>query len=152
MNAAKAASRMRSRTAVSSPPFWWRFDNDVAIILSLTTLVPYRTITSAWYPLVPAHDHRRADDPFAKTGGYSRASHENHARRNSCDRSPVSRRQDSAVVHARRRPGRHLHTELQGRGGGSGPHRKPTSCEGKPHGRAVHSGRATLAARDTVAR
>src|SRR5258707_4340492 len=99
-----------------------------------------------------AQDHRRADDPFAKTGGYSRASHENHARRNSCDRSPVSRRQDSAVVHARRRPGRHLHTELQGRGGGSGPHRKPTSLEGKPHGRAVHSGRATLAARDTTAR
>jgi len=39
-----------------------------------------------------AQDHRRADDPYAKTGGYSRASHENHARRNSCDRSPVSRR------------------------------------------------------------
>src|SRR4029077_17418273 len=97
-----------------------------------------------------AQDHRRADDPFAKTGGYCRASHENHARRNSCDRSPVSRRQDSAVVHARRRPGRHLHTELQGRGGGSGPHRKPTSLEGKPNGRAVHSGRATLAARDTL--
>ena len=53
---------------------------------------------------------------------------------------------------ARRRPGRHLHTELQGRGGGSGPHRKPTSLEGKPRGRAVHSGRATLAARDTVER
>ena len=65
---------------------------------------------------------------------------------------PVSRRQDSAVVHARRWPGRHLHTELQGRGGGSGPHRKPTSLEGKPHGRAVHSGRATLAARDIVKR
>src|SRR6266852_3940678 len=99
-----------------------------------------------------AQDHRRADDPFAKTGSYSRANHENHARRNSCDRSLVSRRQDSAVVHTRRRPGRHLHTELQGRGGGSGPHRKPTSLEGKPHGRAVHSSRATLAARDTVAR
>src|ERR1700731_3899575 len=68
------------------------------------------------------------------------------------DRSPVSRRQDSAVVHARRRPGRHLLTELQGCGGGSGPHRKPTSLEGKPRGRAVHSGRATLAARYTVER
>ena len=35
-----------------------------------------------------AQDHRRADDPYAKTGGYGRASHENHApRRNSCDRS-----------------------------------------------------------------
>src|SRR5258707_11445768 len=87
-----------------------------------------------------------------KPGGYSRASHKNHARRNSGDCSPVSRRQDSAVVHARRRPGRHLHTELQGRGGGSGPHRKPTSLEGKPHGRAVHSGRATLAARNAIAR
>jgi len=47
---------------------------------------------------------------------------------------------------------RHLPTELQGRGGGSGPHRKPTSLEGKPHGRAVHSGRATLAPRDTPER
>src|ERR1700736_6483079 len=99
-----------------------------------------------------AQDHRRADDPFAKTGGYARTSHENHARRSSCDRPPVSRREDSAVVHARRRPGRHLHTELQGRGGGSGPPRKPPSLEGKPRGRAVHSGRATLTARDTIAR
>jgi hypothetical protein len=64
----------------------------------------------------------------------------------------VSSEQDSAVVHARRRPGRHLHNELQGRGGGSGPDRKPTSLEGKPHGRAVHSGRATLAARDLIER
>src|SRR6202040_641402 len=79
-----------------------------------------------------AQDNRRADDPYAKTGGYGRASHENHARRNSCDRSPVSRRQNSAVVHARRRQGRHLPTELQGRGGGPGPHRKPASLEGKP--------------------
>jgi len=55
-------------------------------------------------------------------------------------------------VHARRRQGRHLHTELQGRRGGLGPHRKPTSLEGKPHGRAVHSGRATLAALDTTER
>ena len=30
--------------------------------------------------------------------------------------------------------------------------RKPTSLEGKPRGRAIHSGRATLAARDTTAR
>jgi hypothetical protein len=65
---------------------------------------------------------------------------------------PVSRRQDSAVVHARRRPRRHLHPELQGRGGGSGPHRKPASLKGKPRGRAVHSGRATPAARNTVER
>src|ERR1700730_7597077 len=44
MNAAKAASRMRSRTAVSSPLSWWRFDVDaVAITLSLTMLVPYST-------------------------------------------------------------------------------------------------------------
>src|SRR5215472_10622717 len=44
MNAAKAASRMRWRTAVSSPPSWRRFDVDVvAIMLSLT----------AWYPIVP---------------------------------------------------------------------------------------------------
>src|SRR6266567_9359387 len=56
MNAAKAASRMRSRTAVSSPPFWRRLDIDVAIALSLTTLVPYRTITSVWYRMVPTHD------------------------------------------------------------------------------------------------
>jgi len=34
-----------------------------------------------------AQDHWRADDPYAKTGGYGRASHENHARRNSRDRS-----------------------------------------------------------------
>src|SRR4030081_2153486 len=95
-----------------------------------------------------AQDHRRADDPYAKTGGYGRASHENHARRNSCDRSPVSRRQNSAVVYARRRQGRDLHTELQGRGRGSGPHRKPASLEGNPRGRAVHSGRATFAARN----
>jgi len=33
-----------------------------------------------------------------------------------------------------------------------GPHRKPTSLEGKPRGRAVHSGRATLAARDSIER
>src|SRR5580704_14543373 len=99
-----------------------------------------------------AQDHWRADDPYAKTGGYGRANHENHALRNSCDRSPVSRRQNSAVVHARRRQGRDLHTELQGRGGGSGPHRKPASLEGKPRGRAVHSGRATVAARNTIAR
>src|SRR5260370_40347066 len=99
-----------------------------------------------------AQDHRRADDPYAKTGGYCRASHENHARRNSCDRSPVSRRQDSAVVHARRRQGRHLPTELQGRGGGSRPDGKSTALEGKPRGRAVHSGRATPPARDTTAR
>ncbi|HEY6263920.1 MAG TPA: hypothetical protein VIW93_03890 [Candidatus Acidoferrum sp.] len=64
----------------------------------------------------------------------------------------LSRRQDSAVVHARRRPGRYLPTELQGRGGGSGLHRKPTSLEGKPRGRAVHPGRATLSARDTPER
>src|SRR5215467_1281228 len=44
MNAAKAASRMRSRTAVSSPPSWRGFDIDaLAISLSLTTLVPYST-------------------------------------------------------------------------------------------------------------
>src|SRR5215469_6836262 len=44
MNAAKAASRMRSRTAVSSPPSWRGFDIDaLAITLSLTTLVPYST-------------------------------------------------------------------------------------------------------------
>src|SRR6266404_1631181 len=209
MNAAKAASRMRSRTALSSPPFWRRFDADaLAITLSLWTLVPYSTIFfilgrnffcsrasklargTQWYTkdlnskknqkelnnedgnVLPAagfgdgpgahgarpvhaaaaQDHRRADDPYAKTGGYGRASHENHARRNSCDRSPVSRRQDSAVVHPRRGPGRHLPTELQGRGGGAGPHRKPASLEGKPRGRAVHSGRTTLAARHTVAR
>src|SRR5438128_350879 len=99
-----------------------------------------------------AQDHRRADDPYAKTGGYGRAGHENHARRNPRDRPPVSRRQDSAVVHARRRQRRHLPAELQGRGGGSGPHGKPASLEGKPRRRAVHSGWATLAARDTVAR
>src|ERR1700739_1394141 len=99
-----------------------------------------------------AQDHRRGDDAFAKTRGYSRTNHEDHARRNSSDRSPVSRRQDPAVVHARRRPGRHLHTELQGRGGGSGPHRKPAALAGKPRGRAVHSGRTTLATRDTIAR
>src|SRR6266849_5662287 len=87
-----------------------------------------------------------------KQGGYGRANHENHARRNSSDRSPISRRQDSAVVHARRRQGRHLPTELQGRGGGASPHGKPASLEGKPRGRAVHSGRATPAARDTTAR
>src|SRR6266496_3139722 len=99
-----------------------------------------------------AEDHRRADDPYAKTWGNGRASHENNASRNSCERSPVSRRQDSAVVHARRRPRRHLHPELRGRGGGSGPHRKPASLKGKPRGRAVHSGRATPAARNTVER
>jgi hypothetical protein len=44
------------------------------------------------------------------------------------------------------------HAELQGRGGGSGPHRKPASLGGKPRGRAVHSGRATLAARDSIER
>src|SRR5258708_1573619 len=32
------------------------------------------------------------------------------------------------------------------------PYRKPASVEGKPRGRAVHSGRATLAARNTIAR
>jgi hypothetical protein len=37
-------------------------------------------------------------------------------------------------------------------GGGSHPHRKPTSLEGKPDGRAVHSGQATLAARDSIER
>src|SRR6201997_1920013 len=59
MNAAKAASRMRSRTAASSPPAWRSFDIDVlAISLSLTTLVPYSTITDVWYPLVP-HQFRR---------------------------------------------------------------------------------------------
>src|ERR1700724_1436000 len=225
MNAAKAASRMRSRTAASSPPSRRRFDIDaVAITLSLTTLVPYSTtifsrlvsfrelrVFASFFdsgrnlfssraskpacgtpryhtrskfreeskelnnedgnvlpvagirdgPGAPgarpvhtatAQDHRRADDPFAKTGGYGRASHENHARRNSCDRSPVSRRQDSAVVHARRRQGRHLPAELQRRSGGPGPHRKPASLKGKPGGRAVHSGRATLAARDTLER
>src|SRR5260370_7773330 len=59
-----------------------------------------------------AQDHRRADDPYAKTGGYGRASHENHARRNSCDRSPVSRRQYSPSVHTRRRPALLLPTHL----------------------------------------
>ena len=48
--------------------------------------------------------------------------------------------------------GRDLHTELQGRGRGSSPYRKPASLEGKARGRAVHSGRATLAARNTIAR
>jgi hypothetical protein len=44
MNAAKAASRMRSRTAVSSPPSCRRFDLDAAAItLSLTTMVLYST-------------------------------------------------------------------------------------------------------------
>src|ERR1700731_629258 len=171
MNAAKAASRMRSRTAVSPPPSRRRFDiAALAITLSSTTLVPYRTTIffllvspvkfefscelfcsgrnlfcsqasklacgTRWYHsgskfreeskelnnedrnvvlaagvrdghgahgarsvhTAAAQDHRRADDPYAKNGGYGRASHENHARRNSCDRSPVSRRQDSAVV------------------------------------------------------
>src|SRR5580692_1267646 len=209
MNAAKAASRIRSRTAVSAPLFSPRFDFDVvAIPLSRQRwyrIVPLSLIPGATFSprerlnesVVPggtnitskfrweskernyedcnvfpaagfrnglgapgarpvhtptAYDHRRAHDPYAKTGGYGRASHENHARRNSCDRSPVSRRQNSAVVHARRRQGRDLHTELQGRGGGSGPHRGPTSLEGKPRGRAVHSGRATVAARNTIAR
>src|SRR5262245_2999622 len=80
MNAAKAASRMRSRTAVSSPPSWRRLGIDaLAINLSLTTPVPYSTtgkwlafglptrrkvanhetfarflhLMSVWYPLVP---------------------------------------------------------------------------------------------------
>src|SRR5258708_1775452 len=174
---------MRSRTLVSWPPFWRRFDIDVvAIILSCLwyrivplslfsgvtlsprnrlneSVVPGGTNTTSkfheeskelnneHYNVLPAagvrdglgapgarpvhtpaaQDHRRVDDPYAKTGGYGRASHENHARRNSCDRSPVSRRPNSAVVHARRRQGRHLPAELQGRGGGSGPHRKPAS-------------------------
>src|SRR5580704_5809535 len=214
MNAAKAASRMRWRTAVSSPPFWRRFDTDaLAITFSLPTPVPYSTTMrervegdfyacgcnlflvatskvygTQWYqikfreeskelnnedrnvlpaagvrdgpgapgarPVQPAaaQDHRRADDTYAKTGGYCRANHENHARRNSCDCSPVSRGQDSAVVHARRRPWRHLPPELQGRGGGSGPHREPPSVDGTPRGRAVHSGGATLAARYPVER
>src|SRR5258707_1144510 len=212
---------MRSRTLVSSPAFWRRFDIDaLAITRSLTTMVPYSTTVerlafglpagkklrvmqlspiccvlsvcgTQWYQcktrnfreeskelnnengnVLPAagvrdglgapgarsihttaaQDHRRADDPYAKTGGYGRASHENHARGNSCDRSPVSRRQNSAVVHARRRQGRDLHTELQRRSRSSGAHRKPDSFEGKPRGRAVHSGRATLAARNTIAR
>src|SRR5689334_15887453 len=44
MNARKAASRIRLRTAISSPPFWGRFDIDaLAITLSLLTLVPYST-------------------------------------------------------------------------------------------------------------
>jgi len=97
-------------------------------------------------------DHRRAGDAFTKTGSYARAGHEHHARRNSCNRSTVSRWQDSAVVHARRRLGCHLFAELQGRGGGSGAHRKPNALEGKPHGRGVHSGRAALAARDPIER
>src|SRR5439155_21980119 len=61
MNARKAASRMRSRTAVSSP-FWRRFDTDaVAITLSLTTLVPHRTITGVRYPMVPTHYESREE-------------------------------------------------------------------------------------------
>src|ERR1700747_2880460 len=200
---------MRSRTLVSSPAFWRRFDIDVVAItlscqrwyhivpLSLFSGVTFSPRERPSYSVVPggtnttskfheeskelnnercnvlpaagvrdglgapgarpvhtsaAQDHRRADDPYAKTGGYGRAGHENHARRNSCDRSPVSRRQNSAVVHARRRQGRDLHTELQGRSRGSAPYRKPASVEGKPRGRAVHSGRATLAARNTIAR
>jgi len=31
-------------------------EHAVAITLSLTTLVPYSTITSAWYPMVRRHD------------------------------------------------------------------------------------------------
>ena len=49
-------------------------------------------------------------------------------------------------------PWRHLHTELQRRGGGSCPPRKPASLAGKPRGRAVHSGRATFTARHAFAR
>src|SRR5260370_13114639 len=59
-----------------------------------------------------AQDHRRADDPYPKTGGYGRANHENHARRNSCDRSPLHRRKASAVIHARRPTIRHSPPEL----------------------------------------
>src|SRR5215470_3179561 len=70
-------------------------------------------------------DHGRTNHPYAETGSYGRASHENHARRNSRDRSPVSRWQDSAMVHARGRQGRHLPAELQRRGGGEGPHGEP---------------------------
>src|ERR1700756_5637531 len=200
---------MRSRTLVSSPAFWRRFDIDVlAITLSCQlwyhivplslfsgvtfsprerlsqSVVPGGTNTTSKFHeeskelnnercnVLPAagvrdglgapgarpvhtsaaQDHRRGDDAFAETGGPFRANHENHAGRNSCHRSPVSRRQDSAVVHARRWPRRHLHNELPGRGGGSVPHRKPTSLAGKPGGRAVHSGRATLAARHAIAR
>ena len=48
--------------------------------------------------------------------------------------------------------GRRLPAELQGRGRGSDPPRGPTPLEGKPHGRAVHSGRAALASRNPVER
>src|ERR1700756_5628481 len=51
-----------------------------------------------------AQGHWRVDHAFSKTGGGSRANHEDHACRNSCDGSLVSRRQDSAVVHAGRWP------------------------------------------------
>src|SRR5215467_10416046 len=54
MNAAKAASRMRSRTAIS-PPSWRCFGIDaLAIILSSTTLVPYSYhYKTVWYLRVP---------------------------------------------------------------------------------------------------
>jgi hypothetical protein len=35
MKAAKAASRMRSRNAASSPLFWWRLDDDIAAMTLL---------------------------------------------------------------------------------------------------------------------
>src|SRR5215472_6119658 len=97
MNAAKAASRMRSRTAVSSPPSLSlpRFDIDaVAIALSLARLVPNSTTSLAcsagkscevmklppsfnilfnvWYPVVPMQGDREGED-------YDQA-------KNSCDR------------------------------------------------------------------
>src|SRR5436309_2752220 len=51
MNAAKAASRMRSRTTSSSLLSWRRFDLEaLAITLSLTALVPYRTIIHGMVP------------------------------------------------------------------------------------------------------
>src|SRR5215470_3352032 len=207
MNAAKAASRMRSRTAVSSlssrrrfdipllditvTSFWYRIVpnftlSDATFLLSIrlnhivpngTKAIPkfreeskelknedgnvfpaadarYRPGTPGARPghAAQARNHRRADDPFAKGWGYSRPNYETHARRNSCDRSPVSRGQDSAVVYARRRQGRHLHSELQGRGGGSRSHGNSASLEGKPCRRAVHSGRTAPAAGDTVER
>src|SRR5229473_2952412 len=183
MNAAKAASRMRSRTAVSSPPFWRRFDIDaVAITLSLTTLVPYSTITSAWYRMVPTHDIKGAEQMKIEMSYLLLAFATVLAPMARGQSTPPQPKITGVLTILSPKPGvtaeqvmkimpaeiratvpLYLDGKIQQwftRGDGRGvifllnckDVAEAQALEGKPNGRAVHSGRATVAAGDTVAR